>query len=446
MLFPFLNYVNPIWYFNLPVLGKHPYFVDYESLASSEKELIDWDGQYSDLNAAKRDAAYQMWHKGFIKGPQNALKLEPDAENLADNYRFIRRHFHPIWSYYILGLRIMGFHPLLAEWMAFRSQSKVKRLALYASVYPHEAGFVHFESPLLRLAPKVSVIIPTLNRYEHLANALHDLELQEYPNFEVIVIDQSRPFQADFYSKFKLKLQVKQQEAKALWKARNTAIKLADADFLLLFDDDSRVESDWISSHLKCLDYFQSDISAGVSISQVGDKVPENYRFFRWADQLDTGNVMIKRAVFEKIGLFDLQFEGQRMGDGAFGLRAYLAGFKSISNARAQRLHLKVPQGGLREMGSWDGFRPKSWFAPRPVPSVLYLFRSYFNTKTAILGALLGVLPSLVPYRFKRNRYLLFGGSLLAVLLLPLVFIQVMRSWQLASQKLKEGPILETLP
>ena len=89
------------------------------------------------------------------------------------------------------------------------------------------------------------------------------------------------------------------------------------------------------------------------------------------SDQLDTGNVLLKRGVFKKIGLFDRQYEKQRMGDGEYGLRAYLEGFLNISNPYAQRLHLKVGTGGLRQMGSWDGFRPKNWFGPRPVPSVL---------------------------------------------------------------------------
>ena len=72
-----------------------------------------------------------------------------------------------------------------------------------------------------------------------------------------------------------------------------------------------------------------------------------------------------------------------RMGDGEFGYRAYINGFKNISNPKAPRIHLKVSSGGLREMGSWDGFRPTKWFAPKPVPSVLYFFSKYFPRETA---------------------------------------------------------------
>src|SRR3546814_19276689 len=73
--------------------------------------------------------------------------------------------------------------------------------------------------------------------------------------------------------------------------------------------------------------------------------------------------------------LFDRQFEKQRMGDGEFGLRAYLSGCIGISNPNAKRIHLKVGNGGLRQIGSWDGFRPTKLFATRPIPRLLYLPR-----------------------------------------------------------------------
>lgn len=102
-------------------------------------------------------------------------------------------------------------------------------------------------------------------------------------------------------------------------------------------------------------------MSSGVSLSTVGAEIPENYSYFCWSSQLDTGNVLLKKDIFRKIGLFDRQFEKQRMGDGEYGLRAYLAGYKNISNPKAKRIHLKVSQGGLRvKGGSWDAWRPKN--------------------------------------------------------------------------------------
>jgi len=447
MPFDFLQYIAPTWYFNLkPRSGDIHYFTDYRKLPEATRSLIDYDAGYSSEHSSLWDAAYQAWHKGVIEA--DASKALPDAldkPDAVDNYRFIRKYFHPLWSWYVLALRLVSLHNPLREIDGFKSQRSVRRVDLYKNIYPHEQALKSFESALLKQAPKVSVIIPTLNRYPYLKDALHDLEKQDYPNFDVIVVDQSEPYQPEFYDAFDLDIKLIRQEEKALWLARNTAVKISDVEYLLLYDDDSRTEPDWISQHIKCLDCFDADISSGVSISLVGAKVPANYTFFRWGDQLDTGNAMIKRDVFRRVGLFDRQFEGQRMGDGEFGLRAYLAGFKNVSNPLAGRLHLKVGSGGLRQMGSWDAFRPKSLLAPRPVPSVLYFYRNYFGEKAAFWGLLIALLPSIVPYRYKHHHFLILLGSILGLVLFPFILFQAVRSWHYSSERIKSGKIIGRL-
>ena len=221
---------------------------------------------------------------------------------------------------------------------------------------------------------------------------------------------------------------------------------MSTADYLLFFDDDSRVEPDWITQHLKTLDYFNADISAGVSLAVIGAKVPESYNFFRWADQFDSGNALVKRDVFKKIGLFDLQFNKQSMGDGEFGIRAYLHGLKSVSNPYAKRIHLKVAAGGLREIGHWDGFRPKKWFAPKPLPSVLYLYKKHYPKALYREAILMGMMLSNVSYKNKRNSNMLAVSLLLTIIKSPLLLIQFLKSKRKADKMLAEGDKIEYLP
>jgi len=254
----------------------------------------------------------------------------------------------------------------------------------------------------------------------------------------VLVVDQTDPFRKSFYQGWQLDLRYWYQEEKALWKARNEAIQVAKGDWILLYDDDSRIDSNWISEHLKTIDFFQADISSGVSLSVVGAEIPKHYSYFRWSDQLDTGNVLLKKAIFQEIGYFDLQFEKQRMGDGEFGLRAYLNGYKNISNPKAKRVHLKVSQGGLRQMGSWDGWRPKKLFGPRPVPSVLYFSRKYFGDKNTSYLILNSIFPSLIPYQFKSHKILKLLSFLLIPLISILIFYQVLKSWKISNKMLNQ--------
>jgi glycosyltransferase involved in cell wall biosynthesis len=440
MIFRFLTYIRPTWYFNLiPKKGCHV-FPQVDLLDQAIKDQLIYDANYISKTSSNRDLSWQAFQKGFVN-TKASLEFK-EVVPVVDEYRFVRKYHKPIWAIYCLLIRLLTFHNPIKEFKAWYKTRNVFYINIFENPI-QETTWKIFKSSLLASQPKVSVIIPTLNRYPYLKDVLSDLEKQEYKNFEVIVMDQSEPFQKEFFEQFDLELKVHFQKEKALWLARNTAIKVSDADYFLLFDDDSRVEKDWISNHIKGLDFYNAAISSGQSISKPKELLPQNYRYFRVSDLLDTGNVLIKKKVFETIGLFDNQFEKQRMGDGEYGLRAYLNGFVNISNPYATRLHLKVGTGGLRQIGSWDAFRPKKMLSPRPIPSVLYLYRSYFGNKLSKY-ALLKTLPSsIIPYKFKKNKKILIFGVLISILLLPILLLQVFRSWRLASIKIKQGALIE---
>lgn len=442
MLFQFLKYLQPTNYFQLYRKDGSSIFPIFKNLPKEIQVQLDIDNNFNSELARQYDLSWQAISKGYIGNAETYTFFEKVP--LIDEYRFLQKYFHPIWVFYVLILRILSFNNPFKEISAWKKAKNVKRSKYLQSPIKYPEWNL-YSSSLITAKPLVSIIIPTLNRYKYLKDVLEDLEKQDYKNFEVIVVDQSTPYREDFYKEFKLDIQDFHQEERALWLARNSAIKNSKGEYILLFDDDSRVESDWISNHLKCLDFFDAAISSGVSLSLVGGEIPENYAFFCISSQLDTGNVLLKKEVFREIGLFDRQFEKQRMGDGEFGLRAYLNGFKNISNPYASRVHLKVGSGGLREMGSWDAFRTKKLFAPRPIPSVLYFFRKYFGRKRTLLAIIKTVPPSIIPYRYKKNKKMLVLGVLISLFLFPLVLLQVFISWRLATKKLKEGAMVEKL-
>ncbi|MDU8885459.1 glycosyltransferase family A protein [Yeosuana sp. MJ-SS3] len=442
MLFNFLTYLQPTHYFSLFRNNNDSIFPIIADLPEHIIEQLESDTHFNSNVATQYDLSWQALQKGYIGSAKTYSSIE--GLPIEDNYLFLRKYFHFLWVFYVLVFRILSFKNPVKEFKSWYKTRNTKRSNYVNTPIEHE-DWSHFESGLLNEKPKVSVVIPTLNRYLYLKDVFQDLEQQDYKHFEVIVVDQSDDFQVQFYNSFALDIQVTHQQEKALWLARNTAIRKSKADYLLFFDDDSRIDSDWIRNHLKCLDFFNADISSGVSISKVGAKVPDHYSFFRISDQLDTGNVLIKKDVFKTIGLFDRQFEKQRMGDGEFGLRAYLHGYLNVSNPFAKRLHLKVDSGGLRDMGIWDAFRTNKWFAPRPIPSVLYLFRRYYGNASA-KRALWRTIPlSIMPYKFKTHKGMILLGIFISFLLTPIVFLQVVKSWRLSSIKLKQGPLIESL-
>jgi glycosyltransferase involved in cell wall biosynthesis len=416
-------------------------FPKIETLPEEIISQLNPDNRFQSQTAQNYDLSWQAVLNGYIGNTETNQNTE--ELTIKDNYRFIRKHFHFAWVFYVLLLRLISFYNPFKEIAAWLGTRQVKQLKNSSQpiTYPK---WENFQSDLINDNPKVSVIIPTLNRYHFLKDVLTDLEQQDYKNFEVIVVDQSEPFKKEFYAAYSLDIQLVRQEEKALWLARNSAIKLAKGEFIALSEDDVRIESNWISSHLKCMDFFDTQVSAGVFYPQ-GQQIPKSRSFFAIATQFATGNAMLYKNVFREVGLFDRQFEKQRMGDGEFGLRVYLHGIKSVSNPIASCIDVKAGTGGLREMGSWDSFRPSNFLAPRPIPSVLYYFRKYYGNKASRF-ALLRMIPiSIFPYQFKKNKPLLLIGVFVTILLTPIVLYQVCKSWHRASQKLKQGSLIERL-
>ncbi len=449
-MFSFIRYTQPGWYFN--VVPTAPLFSSWyyhpQLLPLPEGVNIPADNGFDTETARNADIGYRAWNMGCLltctQQVSNQLHALPKP-SLHDEYRFIIKYWGKHWGLFALLIRLFTLRNPLRELPAFFKAAKVPRFALHKSLYNWDA-YQTFASPLVQAQPKVSVVIPTLNRYDYLKDVMLDLEQQTWTNFDVIVIDQSEPFNEAFYQQFKLDIKAVPQKEKLLWTARNNAAKMSDADYLLFFDDDSRVEPDWIEQHMKAIDFFNAGISAGVSLAVVGGKIPKNYDYFRWADQFDSGNALVRRSVFEKIGLFDLQFNKERMGDGEFGVRAYTQGVFSVSNPYAKRVHLKVSSGGLREIGHWDGFRPKKLFAPKPVPSVIYLYKKYYPKAFYRNSIYLGIMLSNLPYKYKGKNIGIVVSALLTFIKLPLLAIQFRKSLNRANKKLAQGNKIEWLP
>ena len=440
MPFSFLKYLQPTHYFRLKnKFGKTVFPITERLPPHVNKCLVD-DCNYQSNLARQYDRSWQAINMGFIGNAQTYSDFE--LLPLHDNYYFARKNFHAFWVLYILVIRLFTFHNPIKEVGAWFSTLNLKTEVFRNPII--DKDWINYKSKLIEAQPLVTVVIPTLNRYRYLKDVLKDFEQQDYKNFEVIVVDQTEPFIESFYKDFDLNISLIRQEEKALWLARNTAIKNAKGKLIALSEDDVRIKPNWISTHLKCLDFFKAKVSAGVFHPE-HQTIPKDRAFFAIASQFATGNAMLYKDVFNIVGLFDRQFEKQRMGDGEFGTRVYLEGIKSVSNPFASCIDVKAGTGGLREMGSWDAFRPTNLFAPRPIPSVIYYFRRYFRTRATRLALLRLVPLSILPYQFKKNKPLLIIGVLLTILLIPLIIFQVVKAWSLANKKLKEGALIERL-
>ena len=437
-MFASLKFIKPLWYFHLDC-GKNVIWPESRNIISPQ--LLDSD--YESIQSIASEASYVALMNGYIHTDTREKYLPKDFVDYKhspyDEFRFLRKFFNPIWSVGYLIYRIVTLKSIFKSIIAFIKTIFIKRVDFNKTLFRKTK--LRFKNPIhfLENKTKVRIIIPTYNRYNVLYNLLKDLENQVFSEFRVMIIDQSEKFNKDFYKNFGIKIDLVRQEIPGLWKARNNAIKNTTEEVIALLDDDSRINNDWLIKHLNCLNYFNSEISAGVSLSELGAKIPFNYKFYRISDQIDTGNVVLKRRIFKNLGLFDEQFEGMRMGDAEFGLRAYRNGIISISNPEAYRIHLKSNQGGLRKLGSWDAFRPTSFLKPRPIPSVLYYARKHFGNYDTIIYLIINLPLSLSKYSKKTDYFFTLISFLLFLFIFPIILFQAFNSWIISSKILSEG-------
>jgi glycosyltransferase involved in cell wall biosynthesis len=170
--------------------------------------------------------------------------------------------------------------------------------------------------------PKVDVIIPTYNRAEFLRSAIASVLNQTYRNFDIIVVDDaSQDHSAEVVRSFEdTRIRYMRHELnKGEAAARNTGVMSSGADLVTFLDDDDEWLPDKLRKQVALLEksdevvgvvyvgYMAIDRTTGKIVER---KVPEKEGDIHYSMTIENviggpSNVLLKRACFEKVGLFD---------------------------------------------------------------------------------------------------------------------------------------------
>ncbi|NWG04924.1 MAG: glycosyltransferase family 2 protein [Syntrophaceae bacterium] len=191
--------------------------------------------------------------------------------------------------------------------------------------------------PDKKMLPSVFIIVLNWNGKHHMKECLDSLSSLDYPNFKVVLVDNgSKDGSLDFVKSHYPDTHLIQNEKNlGFAEGNNVGIRFAlsqGADYVVLLNNDTRVESNFLTYLIqrgeenkaigvlggKVLMYFDPRIinSTGVNLNQFaygwdrdfGEEVLHVNRE-RGEVLAVTGCLMaIKRAVFEKIGLFDPKY------------------------------------------------------------------------------------------------------------------------------------------
>ncbi len=452
-----IDYITPAWTFGLdadPGIESVSWRVSLAALlvkTSVLRTLGGLDSAFETRTGAGLELGRRMIDRGAVVmhtpllAPQG-ISLEPLG--LHDRFVLMRRVYGLKWVRYAALRRAAAHHQPLRVRRAIRTSAEAVRRVPSPLSSSAVATRDRAEVPA---DPDITVVLPTLGRYELLRPVLTQLRKQTIPARQVVVVDQNDPHLRDrsLYDEFAdIGLEVVFQDERGQWISRNEAVRRARGEWIAFIDDDSEIAEDFLEQHLEGLRRYDADLSTGASLAIIGAPVPDNYAFFRVADQWDSGNGMCHRSLFERFGLFDQQFDRQRRGDAEFGLRVQLGGGVVIHNPDAIRIHLKAQEGGLRTFGSLDGFRHRDRTSPLPLPSMVYYTKRYHSPRQIREDLLIGLTQAIVPYELKRRATPLQWARLVGQELLhvPSTVRRIRGSLRIAQQMVEEGPRIPTLP
>lgn len=230
--------------------------------------------------------------------------------------------------------------------------------------------------------PLVSVIIPTYGREEPLVDSLKDVLQQDYPAFEVVVVDQTsthKPEVQAFLEQLSAEGKIKwyRVDWASLPGARNYAARRATGDILLFIDDDVQVPAGFIEAHARNYERQEVGAVAGRVFDRM--KLTDSGNKFTIEDlppeAMDPGiawyyidlvhtvkpqrvltargcNMSFRREIFTKHGIwFDERFRGSAVREESdFCLHLRKTGYQIWYDPTAHLVHLGEETGGCHDI------------------------------------------------------------------------------------------------
>lgn len=238
-----------------------------------------------------------------------------------------------------------------------------------------EAALAALHPELPDDAPEVDVdaLIPTLGRPEALRDVLRDLAAQTVPPRRVIVVDQGGspkpvgdwPFELLFLA----------LPEPGVCKARNAGLRAVRSEWVLLLDDDVRLQPGLVSYLLRTAQAYGVEVvnaAVHLPVERTGSHSPQSPR--PWP-VFASGASLVSSRILAEAGGFDERLDGGYGEDYELGIRFRLAGAGVLYAPGEPVLHLKLPAGGFRDRVAlpWS----EDPVLPRPAPPVLYSRRKH---------------------------------------------------------------------
>jgi GT2 family glycosyltransferase len=231
--------------------------------------------------------------------------------------------------------------------------------------------------------PLISVVIPTYRREQLLRDSIVDVLKQDYPHFEVLVVDQTQTHEPEtqaFLEEMSAagKIKLLRLDWASLPGARNYAVRRSQGEIILFIDDDVVLNPGFLTAHVN--NYLQNPEIGAVAgrvfdRMKLGDSGGELEIEYLPPEAMDPGiawyhidlvhttkpqqvltargcNMSFRSEIFTKYGLkFDERFRGSAVREESdFCLRVRKTGYKIWYDPEAHLVHLGEETGGCHDI------------------------------------------------------------------------------------------------
>jgi len=219
---------------------------------------------------------------------------------------------------------------------------------------------------------KASVIIATYGRDGCLVDTIHSVLLQDYPDFELIIVDQtakhSPEVEAFLRNRDNPRYSYCLVTPPSLPAARNFGVARSTGEIVIFVDDDVLLDPGFIHAHVNA--YNRSEriaavggrVRSGPISSQLPAIIPKGVwegglNYPGTAEELQTVmgcNMSLRRSVLKEIGGFDPSYVGNALREETdVCCRLRRAGYQIWYEPGAALDHLVASSGGCREKEIW---------------------------------------------------------------------------------------------
>ncbi len=379
-----LSYVEPAWIYNLDSSKDVTHTNFRLSLkaclikVSVLKKMKGIPHVFQTLDMAGLAFGYELlrrggvirYHADFINADSGLIVSVSDI----DQWIFLNKYFPKKWQLWTVFNK-RGFFKNITNWL------KVKGTQ-YCQLLPDIHSSKKTEKQVE--VKTVSVLAPTLDRYNYLYNELEELSEQTILPHEVLVTDQTdkdRRLEIDTDSFAKINVKIFQQDEKGQCVAWNKLLDEAKGEYVLFLGDDADgISRDFIEKLLQTAQHFNCDMVAANVYECGGGKHNTNPYYYH----SDTFPItLIKRALVNKAGNMNMFFNRNVRADFDLAARCHLLGAFMIFDPSAEIGHHRAPVGGLRAHKARviTNYMSKNMLTKvaKPTSSELYLVRKYFS-------------------------------------------------------------------